>query len=494
MMYKYENIGVVITRYKESRYELLKAIESVINNSISVKNIIIINDNPSDPLSSNEVLSSNYINNNSRIGVAQSRNIGIKYFFDKKWIAFLDADDVWVFGKIFSQLNEITPQINIVSTGMLEKSWYGDVVRIPDVRELKWGGNPCFMSSILVRNCERLFFENVKIEDRDFINKFSIEEIFIIKKPLIYKYNYAHRRGGDLLASFDRKKNHSSIKFNPYYILLFKIISIKKININLFRIFFHILSMISGSELTPKKRISLSLNIFSNEYKNLKCFSNRFDILMYLKYCFFLPVTQRNRWLLDSSGFKQSFIAYVCGALEQTRYIYVGLPGARWVSDVIDLMPHKKFIHVCHGQPSSEKFFKKTYGSIFENQKFNLNTNHAILIKNNLQFKYDPLVSVWLHGYPKGKSYSISNLFFDLKILHRINKTQKLVVYPHPTARLLKFFLFLFFYKIEKIKKFNENVILANTIYVSSPTLLTYLKQLDLDSRLSIINVRLDRL
>ncbi len=490
-MVTYQNIGVVITRFGESRYELHQAVKSVLNNGINKQSIIVINDNISDPLIPEDVLNSNLINNNTRNGVSHSRNTGIKFFNDKEWIAFLDADDAWVDLKILSQIDEINKNsnINIISTGMIEKSWFGDLVRIPDIRELKSGGNPCYLSSILVRNTKKVFFDNLPIEDRAFVRHFSANEIYIIKKPLIKKFNYKHRRGVNIIASFNKKGGASNIKFNKLKIILFKFLSIRKININFSRIVFYLLSKLSGNISTQSKRISLSLNILSSEYRNLKHFSIRFNIPMYSSYFFLLPVTTRNRWLLESNNFKQSLIAYICGGLELSRYIYVGLPGARLINEIIDLMPHKKFIHVCHGKPSSYKFYKKTYGSIFENVKYRINSKHTKLLKNNLTFLYDENINVWIHGFQKRKSYSFLNLLNDLKILNKINK-KALIIYPHPSAWLFKFYLFCTFYNAKNIKKYNSDIIYANKIYISSPSLLSYLESIKIDHRLSIINLR----
>ena len=108
------SISVVIPTFNRLIY-LERAIKSVLNQTISVNEIIIVDDGSDDGTS--EFIHSNYPNLKyifqSNSGVSAARNTGIKAA-SSNWIAFLDSDDAWVTNKIQKQITELelNPEMN----------------------------------------------------------------------------------------------------------------------------------------------------------------------------------------------------------------------------------------------------------------------------------------------------------------------------------------------------------------------------------------------
>lgn len=101
-------VSVIIPYYKKKKF-IVKSVESVINQTYKNIEIIIIYDNESnielDYIKNleNKDFRIKLIINKKNIGAGESRNKGIK-FSKGKYIAFLDADDMWVKNKIEKQL------------------------------------------------------------------------------------------------------------------------------------------------------------------------------------------------------------------------------------------------------------------------------------------------------------------------------------------------------------------------------------------------------
>ena len=107
------SISVVIPTFNRLIY-LERAIKSVLNQTISVNEIIIVDDGSDDGTS--EFIHSNYPNLKyifqSNSGVSAARNTGIKAA-SSNWIAFLDSDDAWVTNKIQKQITELELNLEI---------------------------------------------------------------------------------------------------------------------------------------------------------------------------------------------------------------------------------------------------------------------------------------------------------------------------------------------------------------------------------------------
>lgn len=102
-------ISIVMPAYKCERY-ISKAIESVISQTYTNWELIVVNDDSPD---NSAAIAQEYAEKDGRIrivhqipnaGCAQSRNLGIDEA-KGEYIAFLDSDDVWVATKLEKQIN-----------------------------------------------------------------------------------------------------------------------------------------------------------------------------------------------------------------------------------------------------------------------------------------------------------------------------------------------------------------------------------------------------
>jgi glycosyltransferase involved in cell wall biosynthesis len=95
-------ISVIIPTYNRAAF-ITKAIDSVLNQTIKVDEIIVVDDGSCD--NTKEVLQNyniiyKYIKNS---GVSKARNTGIK-LAKNRWIMFLDSDDTWEKTKVEKQV------------------------------------------------------------------------------------------------------------------------------------------------------------------------------------------------------------------------------------------------------------------------------------------------------------------------------------------------------------------------------------------------------
>ncbi len=102
-------ISIVITYYKKRKY-VKKTINSILNQKYKNYELIFVYDdqNKKDLKYIKNLISpfkkKKLIINKRNLGVAKSRNIGIKSC-KGSYIAFLDSDDIWKKDKLFKQLN-----------------------------------------------------------------------------------------------------------------------------------------------------------------------------------------------------------------------------------------------------------------------------------------------------------------------------------------------------------------------------------------------------
>jgi glycosyltransferase involved in cell wall biosynthesis len=98
-------VSVIIPTYE--RYDLvLRAIDSVYNQTYPNIEIIVVNDNSKDEryFSLNDDSRIKYIKSNKRLGYpGKVRNLGIKES-SGEWLAFLDDDDFWLKDKLEKQM------------------------------------------------------------------------------------------------------------------------------------------------------------------------------------------------------------------------------------------------------------------------------------------------------------------------------------------------------------------------------------------------------
>lgn len=111
-----ELVSVIITTYKRSPDIVLRAVQSVLSQTYSDLELIIIDDSP-ESFEGREAVKTtlleikdtriNYIQHLANKGACAARNSGINHATGK-YIAFLDDDDVWYPHKLETQLNKMS--------------------------------------------------------------------------------------------------------------------------------------------------------------------------------------------------------------------------------------------------------------------------------------------------------------------------------------------------------------------------------------------------
>ena len=199
-----EEISVIIPTY--NRCDLLKrAINSVIKQTITPKEIIVVDNGSTDQ--TYKMVSSlfpeiNYFIEKKR-GVSAARNKGILES-KSKWIAFLDSDDTWKPTKLekqmeFSIFNQ--DKYRIIHT---DENWYRNKKFLNQLKKHKKSGDNIFKNSlqlccispssvVLKKQIFEeygLFDENLEVcEDYDmWIRITSKEEVGFLDSPLVSKY------------------------------------------------------------------------------------------------------------------------------------------------------------------------------------------------------------------------------------------------------------------------------------------------------------------
>ena len=199
-----EEIAVIIPTY--NRCDLLKrAINSVIKQTITPKEIIIVDNGSTDQ--TYQMVSSlfpeiNYFIEKKR-GVSAARNKGILES-KSKWIAFLDSDDAWKPTKLEKQMEFSTfnqDKYRIIHT---DETWYRNKKFLNQLKKHKKSGGNIFKNSlqlccispssvVLKKQIFEeygLFDENLEVcEDYDmWIRITSKEEVGFLDSPLVLKY------------------------------------------------------------------------------------------------------------------------------------------------------------------------------------------------------------------------------------------------------------------------------------------------------------------
>ena len=199
-----EEISVIIPTY--NRCDLLKrAINSVIKQTITPKEIIIVDNGSTDQ--TYQMVSSlfpeiNYFIEKKR-GVSAARNKGILES-KSKWIAFLDSDDAWKPTKLEKQMEFYIfnqDKYRIIHT---DETWYRNKKFLNQLKKHKKSGGNIFKNSlqlccispssvVLKKQIFEeygLFDENLEVcEDYDmWIRITSKEEVGFLDSPLVSKY------------------------------------------------------------------------------------------------------------------------------------------------------------------------------------------------------------------------------------------------------------------------------------------------------------------
>ena len=199
-----EEISVIIPTY--NRCDLLKrAINSVIKQTITPKEIIIVDNGSTDQ--TYQMVSSlfpeiNYFIEKKR-GVSAARNKGILES-KSKWIAFLDSDDTWKPTKLEKQMEYSVfnqDKYRIIHT---DETWYRNKKFLNQLKKHKKSGGNIFKNSlqlccispssvVLKKQIFEeygLFDENLEVcEDYDmWIRITAKEEVGFLDSPLVLKY------------------------------------------------------------------------------------------------------------------------------------------------------------------------------------------------------------------------------------------------------------------------------------------------------------------
>ena len=199
-----EEISVIIPTY--NRCDLLKrAINSVIKQTITPKEIIIVDNGSTDQ--TYQMVSSlfpeiNYFIEKKR-GVSAARNKGILES-KSKWIAFLDSDDAWKPTKLEKQMEFsifYQDKYRIIHT---DETWYRNKKFLNQLKKHKKSGGNIFKNSLQlccispssvvlkkqIFDDYGLFDENLEVcEDYDmWIRITSKEEVGFLDSPLVSKY------------------------------------------------------------------------------------------------------------------------------------------------------------------------------------------------------------------------------------------------------------------------------------------------------------------
>ena len=197
------SISVIIPTFNRLNY-LERAIKSVLNQTISVDEIIVVDDGSNDGTS--EFIRSKYPDLKyifqSNRGVSAARNVGIAAA-KSNWIAFLDSDDEWVNSKIKEQVTQLdlNPEINFCHSNEL---WIrnGNEIKQKSSHK-KFGGlifdkclDKCLISPSSVI-CRKSLLNNLKSFDEDllicedydlWLRVTSQNPVLFIEKSLIIKY------------------------------------------------------------------------------------------------------------------------------------------------------------------------------------------------------------------------------------------------------------------------------------------------------------------
>ena len=127
-----KSVAIIIPCYNSSN-TLTRAIDSIINQSFPVNEVIVVDDYSIDSVKIEEICnlydSVKYIKNEKNLGLAGSRNKGVSFAISDI-IAFLDADDQYHKHKIEMQLRYINKK-NAVSTDVKKI----DITSLADINE-----------------------------------------------------------------------------------------------------------------------------------------------------------------------------------------------------------------------------------------------------------------------------------------------------------------------------------------------------------------------
>jgi glycosyltransferase involved in cell wall biosynthesis len=156
------SISVIIPAYNAARY-LGETLESVLQQTLPPDEVLVIDDGSTDDTASIAESFGPAVDVISRENakLAATRNFGVQVA-KSEWIAFLDADDLWLSNKLERQMEELSrhPEADLCYTGRVlllqegKTARLGQVVQVPPAEEIRKSlyRNTTFLaSSVIIR-------------------------------------------------------------------------------------------------------------------------------------------------------------------------------------------------------------------------------------------------------------------------------------------------------------------------------------------------------
>jgi len=243
-------VSVVIPMYNAEKY-IAETLKSVFNQTYQNFEVIVVNDCSKDgSLKIVEEFQKNHdnliiINNEKNMHVAESRNIGVARARGE-WVAFLDADDIWLETKLEKQLNALneanaslcyTSQILIDDNG--NESGRAFIVKeTTSYKKLLKQNIICMSTSIVKKElCEKYPFKNPEIHE-DFIfwleilKNENVNPVGIVEPLIKYRLTLGSKSRNKFKSVKMTYKTYKKVGLNffaAHYNLMFYIIrSFKK--------------------------------------------------------------------------------------------------------------------------------------------------------------------------------------------------------------------------------------------------------------------------
>lgn len=175
-------VSIIMPAYNCEKY-VVEAIESVINQTYSNFELIVIDDGSKDntlKIINDFAEKDNRIKalqNEKNSGVSETRNRGIS-LAEGNWIAFLDSDDIWVEEKLEKQMNyakENKADFTFTGSAYIDEEGnpYSGIFKVPEKVSYRTllRHNVITCSSVLVK---RKYFENIKMEKDEMHEDYAV--------------------------------------------------------------------------------------------------------------------------------------------------------------------------------------------------------------------------------------------------------------------------------------------------------------------------------
>lgn len=195
-------VTVIIPTY--NRYTFLsRAIDSVLNQSHKVDEIIVVDDGSSDntPNITKDFPQIHYFYQNN-FGVSSARNLGIQNATNE-WLAFLDSDDEWHEDKLAKQVAFHKENTEILMSYTAER-WVRDATEVKIPKKYRKIGEDILKENLSYCNIapssvllHKRVFEEVGLFDESFLvcedyelwlRILSVYEVGLVNEKLITKY------------------------------------------------------------------------------------------------------------------------------------------------------------------------------------------------------------------------------------------------------------------------------------------------------------------